>query len=302
MFSSLRIAAAGAAAALVFSVLASGASAQVTFRNKEGAIHFMLTPSYAKQIGRVPDQNAGEMEYFGGPVFNDVQVVSVMWGHNVNQLTVDGIHGFLKAIANSTYMDMLGEYSTKGVTGVNGRIGHRTIHRGTFLGQYVIDPEFKRHLVHDKEIHTELMDQIANGNLPANNDNVLYMIYFPQNVTIEAFNLRSCANFGAYHFASLKHPKPSNLFYGVMPDCGYSFNSHTIVSAHEFAEAVSDDIPTPGTNPAYPQAWNNSGGYEIGDLCQGTQGLLVTRKTTYYVQQEYLNSTAACSTGNYTSP
>jgi hypothetical protein len=301
MFSSLRIAAAGASAALGVSLLASGASAQATFHNQDGAIHFMYTPAYAKQIGRTPDLQSGEMEYFGGPVFSKVQVVSVMWGRNVNPQTVDGMPGFLKAIPNSTFMDMLGEYSTRGVTGVNGRPGYRTIHRGTFIGQYVIEPEFKRDLVHDKEIHTELEHQISIGKLPASGPNVLYMIYFPSNVVIEAFGLRSCSSFGAYHFATMTH-RSSNVYYGVMPDCGYSFSNHTIVSAHEFAEATTDNIPTPGTNPAYPQAWNNSAGYEIGDLCEGTQGELVTKKTTYFVQQVYLNSTAACSTGNYTSP
>jgi|SRR5947209_672909 len=301
MISSLRIAAAGALAALALPLLAGGAGAQSTFSNRDGAIHFMYTPAYARQIGRVPDQNTGSMEYFGGPVFSKVQVVSVMWGKNVNQQTVDGIAGFLTALPNSTFMDMLGEYSTKGVTGVNGRSGHRTIHRGSFLGQYVIQPEFKRHLVHDKEIHTELEHQIKIGKLPASGPNVLYMIYFPSDVTIEAFGLRSCSSFGAYHFASRTH-RNSNIYYGVMPDCGYSFTSHTIVTAHEFSEATSDDIPTPGSNPAYPQAWNTSDGFEIGDLCQGTQGQLVAGKTTYYVQQEYLNSTGACSTGNYTSP
>jgi hypothetical protein len=79
-------------------------------------------------------------------------------------------------------------------------------------------------------------------------------------------------------------------------------DSHEIVSAHEFGEATTDNIPTPGSNPKFPQAWNNSAGYEIGDLCEGTQGELVTKKTTYYVQQLYLNSTGGCSTGNYKSP
>jgi hypothetical protein len=302
MFSSLRIAAVGASAALVFSVLASAASAQATFSNQEGAIHFMLTPSYAQKIGRVPNRDTGEMEYFAGPVFSQVEVVSVMWGKNVNSQTVAGMPGFLAAMPNSTFMDMLGEYSTKGVKGQNGHAGHQTIVRGSLLGQYVITPQIKRTLIHDQAIHRELLHQISQGSLPANSPNVLYMIYFPSTVTIEAFGLRSCSNFGAYHFASMKHAKSTNIYYAVMPDCGYSFDSHTIVSAHEFSEATTDNIPTPGTNPAYPQAWNNAAGYEIGDLCQGTQGQLTTNSTTYYVQQEYLNSTAACSTGNYTSP
>jgi len=296
--------AACAAAAFVVSALSGTAYAQ-TFHNKDGAIHFMYTPGYAEKIGRVPNQDAGEMEYFGGTVFAEVNVVSVIWGRGVNTQTVHGMPGFLKALPNSTFQDQLGQYSTKGLNGVTGHKGsNQTIKRGTFYGQVVIEPHNKKTTLTDRQVHDELIYQIAQGNLPAQNPNMLYMIYFPSDVTITAFGLQSCSAFGAYHFASHRHqhPRSENVFYGVMPDCGYSFTSHTIISAHEFAEATSDNIPTPGSNPNYPQAWNNAAGFEIGDLCEGTQGQLTTKKNTYFVQQVYLNSTAACSTGNYHSP
>jgi hypothetical protein len=298
----LRIAAVGAAAAFVLTAPVSAGSVKPS-NKEERAIHFMYTPQYARQIGRVPNANTGQMEYFGGPVFSKVQVVSVMWGPNVSQATVQGMPGFLKALPNSTFQDQLGEYSTKGLVGVDGHKGtNQTIKRGGFLGQFVITPKNTKTTISNRDIRIELAYQIANGNLPAQNQNNLYMIYFPSNVTIVAFGIQSCSSFGAYHYSSSGHKHSTNVYYGVMPDCGYSFESHTIISAHEFAEATSDNIPTPGTNPKYPQAWNTSDGYEIGDLCQGTSGQLVTKKTTYYVQQVYLNSTAGCSTGNYTSP
>jgi len=301
--SSLRAAALGTAAAFVLSVAAGGAACAQTFHNSDGAIHFMYTPEYAKQIGRIPNRQTGEMEYFAGTVFSKVNVVSVIWGSKVNSQTVQGMPGFLKALPRSTFQDQLGQYSSRGVTSVNGRRGSKqTIRRGTFYGQVVITPHDTNTSLSNKEVWKELEYQIDKGNLPKQNPNTLYMIYFPSNVTITAFGLVSCQAFGAYHFASDRHPAGTNIFYGVMPDCGYTFNDHTIISAHEFAEATTDNIPTPGSNPKYPQAWNNSAGYEIGDLCEGTQGTLTTRKNTYYVQQVYLNSTGACSTGNYTSP
>jgi hypothetical protein len=304
MFSSLRIAAAGASAALVSSLLVSGAGAQTAFRNQEGAIHFMLTPSYAQQIGRVPNRNAsGPMLYYGGTVFPRVAVVSVMWGKTVSTATKQGMPGFLKAIVNSTFQDQLAQYGTVHAISENQYGSRQNIARGTFLGQVVIKPHNTSTTLSDADVHRELLKQISEGKLPGNDTDTLYMIYFPLDVTIEAFGLKSCVNFGAYHNARTPHVESVlNIFYGVMPDCGYSFTDHTIISAHEFAEATTDNIPTPGTNPAYPQAWNTSDGYEIGDLCEGTQGELITKKTTYYVQQVYLNSTGACSTGNYTSP
>lgn len=304
MFLPFRMAAC-ASAALAFSMLAGSAGAQVTRGNQESAIHFMLTPSYAQQIGRVPDKNAsGPMLYYSGTVFPRVTVVSVMWGKTVSTATQQGMPGFLKAIVNSTFQDQLGEYGTVHAQSQNQYASSRqNIARGTFIGQVVIKPHNTSTTLSDVDVHRELLQQISEGKLPGNDSDTLYMVYFPLDVTIEAFGLKSCQAFGAYHNARTPHRElVLNIFYGVMPDCGYSFDEHTIISAHEFAEATTDNIPTPGTNPAYPQAWNTADGYEIGDLCEGTQGQLVTKKTTYYVQQIYLNSTAACSTGNYTSP
>jgi hypothetical protein len=127
------------------------------------------------------------------------------------------------------------------------------------------------------------------------------MTYFPPGVTITLGNSASCTSFGAYH-EGFKNKTYGGVFYGVMPDCGYSFSYETVVSSHELAEATTDNFPTPGTKPNYPQAWNTSDGYEIGDLCEGTSGTLTAGSTKYTVQQLFSNATNACTTGNYTSP
>ena len=308
MFASLRIVAACAAVAsfaLAAPALADPSDLGGTING--GSYHIYRTPEMWRQLGKSPDLGTtGQMEYFGGTVFSKVKVVSVIWGSNVNKQTVNGMPGFLTALPNSTFLDQMEEYDTKGVVGVNGRTGKQTIHRGTFLGQIQITPKNTNTQLTDKDVQNEITYQISIGVLPAKDANTLYMTYFPSNVTINLGGLISCQSFGAYHFASntangTKRTKKT-FYYGVMPDCGYTFNDHTIVTAHEFAEALSDNIPTPGSSPAYPQAWNTSTGYEIGDLCEGTQGTLTAGKTTYYVQQIYLNSIAGCSTGNYTSP
>jgi hypothetical protein len=269
-----------------------------------GSYHIFPTRQYEQQTGRVPQLGAGEMLYYGGTVFSNVKVVSVIWGSNVDSQTVATMPGYLNALPNSTFMDLMKEYKTKHVHAVNGHRGSRqTISRGTFVSQVQITPQNQSLSLSDNDIHKELRYQISIGALPPNDLNTLYMIYFPNNITITLDGLVSCQSFGAYHFAinDTKESK-NNVFYGVMPGCSYSLQSHEIISAHEFAEATTDNIPTPGSNPDYPQAWNNSTGYEIGDLCEGTQGTLTAGKTTYYVQQIYINSLSGCSTGNYTSP
>lgn len=309
MFGHLRTAAACAAVAgLALTSAAMAGPTGLGGRVDGGTYHIYRTPEMWAKAGHQPNLGtSGSMLYYGGTVFSGVKVVSVIWGSNVSSQTVNGMPGFLSAIVNSTFVDQMGEYSTKHVHTVDGHSSSRqTIGRGTYINQVQITPKHNGTSITDKQVQAELAYQISIGTLPPQDPETLYMIYFPSNVTITLDGLTSCVSFGAYHFASDTKggtkKGSNNIFYGVMPDCGYSFNSHTIISAHEYAEATTDNRPTPGSSPTFPQAWNTSDGYEIGDLCEGTQGQLTTSSTTYYVQQVYLNSTANCSTGNYTSP
>ena len=269
-----------------------------------GAYHILPTPAYEARTGRVPQQAAlGEVEYFGGTVFSNVEVVSIMWGSGVNSTTVAEIPDFSAAIVNSTFVDQLSEYSTVGLKGVNGKKGsNQTIGRGTYYGQVQIAPKNKSLSLTDLEVQKEIKHQIKIGALPAQGPNMLYMIYFPADVTINLDGLVSCQDFGAYHYATIAHERPTNIFYAVEPDCNAGLDYITYAASHEFAEATTDNIPTPGTDPAYPQAWNTSDGYEIADLCEGDTGTLTDQTTSYEVTQVYLDQIVSCSTGNYTSP
>ena len=251
--------------------------------------------------GAAPAQTS--MLYYGGPVISNTKVVVVLWGPNVPKPTTAILKPFFKALTNSTYVDQMAQYSTVGITGVNGDPGtNQTIARGSFGGKFVITPANKNTNITDADVQTELEGQITAAHLPKANLNTLYMIYFPAGITITLDGLTSCSSFGAYHEAVSSNVTKKNIFYGVMPDCGYSPAEETSVSSHEFAEATTDAIPTPRSNPAFPQAWNTANGYEIGDLCESFQGKLTAAGQTYTVQQVFLNTTHACSTGNYTSP
>jgi hypothetical protein len=270
---------------------------------RAGAYHIFPTQEYMDRTGLVaPDPAAARMEYFGGSVFSNVKVVSVIWGSTVNPLIVSTIPGFSAAIVDSTYVDQMSQYDTflKGVGGHKGTKQH--IQRGTFLGQVQITPNNTSTNLSDADVQKELKQQIKAGVLPARDLNTLYMVYFPVTVTITLDGLVSCRDFGAYHFAmNDTQMKANNMFYTVEPDCHSSIGSITFAASHEFAEATTDNIPTPGSNPAFPQAWNDSQGFEIADLC-GTSGTLTKGSKSYTVTQYFLNSTNACSTGNYTSP
>lgn len=285
---------------LAAGLLAAGAAQA----ERVGAYHAYLTPEGWAQRGRVAptEASAGSVLYYGGSVIGNVKLVSVMWGANVRSTTVSGIPGFSAALVNSSYVDQMAEYDTF-LRAVDGRRGTKQhIQRGSYLGQVQITPANPSKSLSNADVVAELTGQIAAGVLPPQDPDTLYMVYFPADTTITIDGLRSCTHFGAYHFASkTKRMRPDNILFSVEPDCGYSFNTITFIAAHEFVEAVTDAIPTPGSNPAYPQAWNTSNGYEVADLCSNS-GSLVTATATYSVSQFYRNTTAACSTGNYTSP
>jgi hypothetical protein len=269
--------------------------------------HIMPTPAYAAKLkseGIAPPQGAEHMNYYGGSVFTAVKVVNVIWGPNVNPAIVAAVPGLGAALPQSTYLDQAStNYSTVGAVAINGhKSTDQTIGRGSYLGQFQIKPKNKNTSLTDDDVQKELLHQIKKGKVPARDLQTLYMIYFPSSVSINLDGLQSCVDFGAYHFATndLKLAK-KNVFYAVEPDCHSSINSITFAASHEFMEATTDNVPTPGSFPDFPQAWNDSSGYEVGDVCGGS-GTLTSGAGHWTVTQYFLNSTGKCSTGNYTSP
>jgi len=298
MFSSART---GAVICVAAVVLASTIPAQAL---GSAAYHILPLPHYYERTGRLPPGGGdGPMLYYGGSVFSAVKVVTIIWGDRVNQQTIDKIPTFSADIVNSTYVDQMAEYGTVHHKGVNGHRGTKQhILRGVYLGQVQIAPRHNGLQITDGDIQKELSGQIESGVLPKNDLNTLYMIYFPSNVTIDLNGLISCQDFGAYHFAKrTRGLKDSNVFYSVEPECNSGFDSLTIAASHEFAEATTDNIPTPGSSPDFPQAWNDIHGFEVADLCNSV-GTLTDGVNTFQVTQYYLNSVTGCSTGNYQSP
>lgn len=243
------------------------------------------------------------IEYFGGTVFSSVEVVSVLWGPDVSKQTVRGMPDFFAALVDSTYMDQLTIYDTRHHKGVNGHRGsHQTISRGTSFGQVEITPKNHSTTLTGADIDRELKYQIAQGSLPPQGPNMFYVIFFPSDVTIEAFGLKSCTDFVQYHYATSTHETKSNIYYGVFPDCGETFNDLTIRVSANLADAVTDNLESRGASPEFPQAWEDPMGFEVGDLCDGIPATLSAGKKNYYVQEVYLSSIGGCGTGNFKSP
>lgn len=255
--------------------------------------------------GRAPVQSlrekaAGPLLYYGGPVIAHAKVYAVFWGEAVPAQTKAKIGPFFANMLDSAYMDWLSEYATN-IPAVDGRPGtNQTIGRGRYMGSITIQPANAATRLTDAQIQAELEGQIAAGRLPAPDADTLYMTYFPAGVSIVMDSEASCSSFCAYH-EGFKTKTGASVFYGVMPVCGWGcgsdFDSVTSVSSHEALEAITDPFPTPGSHPAYPQAWNSSDGQEIADLCTGQSAALRGHGVSSVVQAEWKNSINACFNG-----
>lgn len=254
-------------------------------------------------VAPAPSQNAsGGLLYYGGPVISHAKVYAVFWGPSVPADTKAGVGPFFANILDSAYMDWLSEYDTNR-TAVDGRAGTaQHIGRGTFAGAYTIKPANASSSLTDADLQKELDAQIAAGNLPAADDDSLYMMYFPKGVSISIEGQRSCSSFCAYHEGFKSPRNGQSTFYGVMPVCGWGcggsgWKGLEAVSSHEALEAITDPFPTPGDKPAYPQAWNDAGGQEIADLCQEGSSTVTGHGISSTVSWEWDNSINGCNQG-----
>lgn len=266
------------------------------------------------------------LTYFGGPVISNVEVVVVYWSDKVSSTVTGsgGIVDFYQTVVDSTYLDLLYEYSTKGVTYNNGS-SNQEIGHGTAVVTRTINPSQTSGTIDDAAIQTELQNQIAAGNLPApsldaNGDsNTLYAVYFPPGMTITQGGSNSCQSGGfcAYHGSSYTkaNDNTSPVFqYSVNPDfspgsgcdigcgTGSQFQNITSVSSHELAESITDaQVGFAGAGNGPPLAWYDNANGEIADICvTGTadeQATVTAQGKSVTVQKLWLNTQGACVSG-----
>ncbi|UWZ86609.1 hypothetical protein [Occallatibacter riparius] len=264
-----------------------------------------------------PGPSGAHLTYYGGPVVSNIKVVVVYYGSGSYLPALStGLPNFYSALTNGTYMDMLSEYSTQGVSG-GGTTGNQIIARGgsnAFLGSYTITPSAANNgsTISDAQIQSELQAQINASHLPApdydasGNADTLYMIYFPAGKTITQGGSSSCVSGGFCAYHGTISSAGRNLLYGVQPDmqsgsgcytgCGNSatgFNNYTSVASHEFAETITDAAVGLATTTAPPLAWYDNTNGEVGDICNAIQGTA----DGYTVQAEWSNLQNGCALG-----
>jgi hypothetical protein len=211
------------------------------------------------------------LQYFGGRIVSNIQVVQVIYGSGsyipeVLSTATPSMATFYQGVLNSPYVDWLTEYNT---TTQPPPTSNQVLGRGSFLTQATITPAAANNgtVITDEQIQAELSAQIAAGNLPAptsdgaGNNNTYYAINFPHGKTITLGGAASCQVFCAYHGTIANAGGHGEIEYGVLPDfqpgsgcefgCGAAatqFGNYTQVASHELIE--TRDRPGDGVRPA----------------------------------------------------
>jgi hypothetical protein len=272
-------------------------------------------PTVSSPVTKVHRRVKPHLEYYGGPVMSNVKVVAVRWNSTVPADHSAAMEGFYRSFTKGAMFDWLSEYDTVGLTGLadglpgsTQRIGH-----GTFAGTYTLTPAFDNAgtRINDSQIVAELAAHIAAAAIPPpeldtqGNPVTLYMIDFPETVTIKGGNSTSCVDYCAYH--SSVQIKGVRAAYGILPaiaggcltGCGAHPNPFDIATAsasHELVEAVTDPaIDEVGATLTRPAAWYDPrvNEDEIADICEygsDTDEML----DGYWVQREWSNRWKAC--------
>lgn len=237
------------------------------------------------------------MQYFGGNVIPNARVYLVYWGDPAQISTGvtaadGGMADFFLGVTNSDYLDWLNEYDSDIPAQAGSHLGNpgtgQHIGRGNYGGSFTLTaiPDGN---VTDLQIQQALAASVASGALPPPDANALYGLFFPSSVQITLEGSTSCGSWLAYHnFTTLTSAHPA--YYMVLPDCG----SDTQTVSHELVEAITDAVPTPGSSPDFPQAWNTSDGNEVGDLCVGSGATVTTALGIFSVQGIWDERTKGC--------
>jgi hypothetical protein len=202
--------------------------------------------------------------YHGGPLLQHVQVESVYygtpWATDPNlQQQISQVDGFLQYFTGSPYMSVLQQYN---------------VSPGTFSGHDVVAQNpADGQTIDDSQIQTALDNEITAKQVPAPTADQLYVFFTAPGVTVTQNGQSSASNFAGYH-SSFTDSAGDTVYYAVIPypNGGVSTQplttpqQDTLVLSHEISEAVTD--------PDTRTGWLDPQQGEIGDIAQGTSGLL----------------------------
>jgi hypothetical protein len=194
------------------------------------------------------------MDYYGGPTLAAPEVWTIVW--QGDEALGAQVNGFVGWMLNSD------DYWTTGT-------GEYGVGKGKAMGVIVL-PVAAPATLDDSAVGPMIKAHIADGLFPKPNANTLLAFVVPAGTKSTMYGAAGCQEYGGYH-AETRMAAGSTTYvpYAINLQCaGFSggslFDSLTMVTSHEVAEASTD--PHPFTKPGYVNQSAPLGG-EDGDLC-----------------------------------
>ncbi|MEA3201934.1 MAG: hypothetical protein QOE90_3362 [Thermoplasmata archaeon] len=253
--------------------------------------HFMPTQLNAPQPLGSASPAVSNMVYGGGPVQTAPKVYLVFWGWTSGDPSGEApvLAKFFAGVGGSSWANIQTQYSS---------IGNPS---GQLAGTWW-DNSSGFQTIPDLYVGNEALRAEAHFGYNANAD---YIIATPHLHNDAEFGAQYCAWHSNIADSAGKQVAYTDLPY--IPDaqlgtCGQNFvnagaagnlDGVTIVGGHEYAEAVTDPIPTTG--------WADTSGQENGDKCAWNSGPGATAQNivlstgTFAVQSLWSNAASACA-------
>jgi hypothetical protein len=231
----------------------------------------------------------------GAPLIPNVEVDTLFYGAQwqtdptLQQQAIQ-LESFFQSITNSSYMDLLSQYST-----AQYQIGRGSWEKGLDV------PSQLPALLADSDIQGMVQNLVSQGYLAPPDGNRLYVVFTAPGVEVSMGGETSGTEPGINHFLGYhgifrEQTTGWGAYYAVIPYVPPGPGGHqtwgitdqvqslTAVSSHELAEAVTDPDCTNGYRDR-----SQTGSPEVGDLAAGHFGVL----NGYIVQAEWSNQANA---------
>lgn len=239
--------------------------------------------------GIVPAASSANLRYNGGSIFTTPGVFVIFWGPEWNTGWTTGgftsaqaktyITSFFGGVGGSTWLNSTTQYCQGVATGTQAcpsTASHPVNSTGQLRGSFVDTTSVPTQPT-DSQVRAAAQRGASHFGYVRN---ALYMVFTPHNKSISGFGTQFCA----YHDNTSFNGNP--LAYANMPyapdagtSCGRNFVNATnnsfgngffdglsIVSGHEYAEAITDAFPSNAI------AWVDSSNQENADKCAWNRG------------------------------